>query len=262
MKRLICLLLVLLTLTVSASADILWEPFDNAYYNSAGYENFDYMNRTYVVPEGMTATVYANPTTGGVVKVLEAETRIYIGPYGEIDGELWGAGYPYGDWENEGWVRISRLQLEYDHDAFLQDYGKDITGGEFTAAQVTELNGTVPTWTYPGSGVRDRELIFDGNDYGYNDGLLTCIQHYTDPEGGQWGYVGYYMGSCGWIYLDDLYAEDPAFRLNAPVESTVTDTAPEQAPSGGLILWIGIPVLLLCIGTGLLILWLKRKTAK
>lgn len=259
MKRLLCLLLILLALTVSASADILWEPYENAYYNTAGYENFEYMNRTYVVPEGMTATIYDSPKTGGERKVLEAGSRIYIGPYAEIDGELWGAGYPYGDWETEGWVRLARLQLEYDHDAFLQDHGDQVQGGEFTAARAEELNGTVPTWTYPGSGILDRELVFDGTDYGYNDGLLTYIQLYTDPEGGQWGYVGYYMGSCGWLYLDDLYAEDPSFRLIPEIESTVTDTSPEHAPGSGNLLWITIPILLLCAGTAVLILRLKRK---
>ena len=30
---------------------------------------------------------------------------------------------------------------------------------------------------------------------------------YTDPDGGRWGYVGYYMGRFGWVYLDDPETE-------------------------------------------------------
>ena len=87
MKRIVCLLLTLLLLTVTACADVLWEPWEDDYYQ-AHMEEMEGVNRIYVVPEGMTVNVYRSPKTGGLVDTLEGGTRVYVGFSIEIDGEL------------------------------------------------------------------------------------------------------------------------------------------------------------------------------
>ena len=256
-------LILLISLPITASADILWEPLENDYYETHGGNFQSYKDRTYVVPEGMTANLYQSPETGGLIKTLVAGTRIYIGPCSEINGETWAAGYPYGDWENEGWVRLDRLQLEYDHEDFLEDFADDITSSDAilagAAIPVTELNGKVQTWTYPGSGLSDRTLTFDGTEESYNDGMLTFTRIYTDPNGGQWGYIGYYMGRCGWAYLEDLYSTNPPTSPQT-LESTVTDTAPEEDdPILTSLKWTIIPVIILVVGTAAVIVRCKRR---
>ena len=89
--------------------------------------------------------------------------------------------------------------------------------------------------------------------------MMSFQQIYTDPDGGRWGYIGYYMGRCGWVFLDDPYADPPALSLSPQVENTVTDTTPEEPVSGTSILWIVLPVALLVISTGLLILRMRKK---
>lgn len=265
MKRMFTALLtfaLLFSLSVPASADILWEPYDNSYY-MAHTEDMTTIAAAYGVPEGMTVNLYTSPTNGHLIKTLEAGTRVYVGFSTTVGGEVWATGYAYGDWENEGWFRLGRLQKEYCHDDFIKDYAESITNAEetLTAAAISteKLNGDVPTWTWPGSGVPDGTLPFDGSERGYNDGLLTFSRIYTDPEGGQWGYVGYYMGHCGWVYLDDVYTDNPPVRLYPEVENTVTDTSAEESAPVGTTLWILVPVAVLILATGSIIAIMKKK---
>ena len=229
MKKLVSLAFSLLLMTLCilpAAADILWEPYENDYYMNRGYENFTGIARNYYVPDGMTVNLYESPKGGKLIKTLEAGARVYVGFSETIDGEVWGVGYPLDDWETEGWFRLGRLQLEYDHSAFMEEFSDQIeaTSGSINATLLTD---PVPTWTYPGSGVIDITLDCNWKEVQFNDGKLEYRQLYTDPEGGQWGYVGYFMGHCGWIYLDDLHDETPpAFPQES--ENTVTDTRPTE----------------------------------
>lgn len=260
MKKLLVLLLVTILLTVCAlpaSADILWEPYDNDYYMRKSYESFTGIARIYDVPDGMTVNFYESPERGRLIKTVEAGTRIYVGFSQTLQGEVWGVGYPLGDWETEGWFRLGRLQLEYDHEAFCKDFSdriEAVTG----SMDATRLTAPVPTWTYPGSGVIDTTLNCIWEENQFNDGKLEYRQLYTDPDGGQWGFVGYFMGPCGWIYLDDLYTETPPSFPQTP-ENTVTDTSPtEDAPTPSLV-WIAILVAAVVAATAVTILVFKKK---
>lgn len=259
LRRIFSLFLIVLVFVLPASADILWEPYDNQYYNNSGYENFSYMDKTYVVPEGMTANLYKNPETGGLIKTLESGTRIYIGPYATINGETWGAGYAYGDFENEGWVRLDRLHQEYDHEAFYAEYGNQFVS---TADKLTkaDVSGDIYTWTFPGSGTADRIIPADVLGGDYNDGVMDFQFVYTDPDGGRWGYVGYYMGRCGWVWLDDPSNAEPPVLLYPEQSSTVIDTSPEQDPGNGMsLLWIALPVAAVVLLTAAALVLLKKR---
>lgn len=261
MKRLITLAAAFLLLTtwiLPASADVLWEPYDNSYYQTHS-DDLHYLKQTYVVPENSTVNLYKSPVGGGLIKTLEAGTRVYVGPYGEINGEIWAAGYAYGDWDNEGWFRLERLQKEYGHEDFTEEYGDSFLA---TDDQLTrdDIDTEIYTWTYPGSGQGDGVIPADALGGGYNDGVMDFQFVYTDPDGGRWGYVGYYMGHCGWVYLDDPEnPEPPIFPQTA--NNTVTQTGKEAHPgaASGLI-WILIPALLIVTAAAIVILRKKART--
>ena len=261
LRKFFALLLVLLVFVLPASADVLWEPYENQYYSNADYRDFTYLGQTYFVPDGMTANIYKNPETGGLIITYAAGTRIYIGPSIEIDGELWGCGYVYGPNDIEGWVRLNRLQKEYSNADFLEDYAAQISYDP-VILDTTELNGEIPSWTFPGSGIPQRTLTFTGEFVEYNEGKLECHTIYTDAEGHRWGLVGYYMGPTGWIYLEDLYTTQPPVYTYDQLNSTVTDTSPEEDPGGSSMVWIAIPVAVLVLGTAIAIVLLKKKSKK
>ena len=257
MKRKFFALLTALTLAfalaVTASADVLWEPTDVNY----DYEKSETVTRTYYVPDGMTVNLYKSPNGGTLIKTLEAGTRVYVGFRQEVGGEVWGVGYPEGDYQNEGWFRLGRLQLEYDNEEFLKDHEVSEQEGSITDYKIQDQ---IYTWTYPGSGILDRTIPEISTTY--NDGKLEYRCVYTDPDGGRWGYVGYYMGRCGWIYLDDLENPNPP-QFPQEAENTVTDTSPTEDASGGSQIWIVVAlVAVLVAGTGILIVCLKRNNKK
>lgn len=256
MKRKLFALLMALTLafalTVSVSADLLWEPTD-VYYD---YEKCETVARTYYVPEGMTVNLYKSPDGGALIKTLEAGTRVYVGFRQEAGGEVWGVGYPIGDYQNEGWFRLGRLQLEYDHEEFMREHEVSEQEGVITDYQIQDQ---IYAWTYPGSGILDSTIPEINPDY--NDGKLEYHSVYTDPDGGRWGYVGYYMGRCGWIYLDDLENPNPP-QFPQEAENTVTDASPTENAPLNFSLWIiVILVAVVVIATGIIIC-LKRKNKK
>lgn len=258
MKRLFSLLLTLLllgTLTLTASADVLWEPDDPSY----DYNNAQTIARIYDVPDGQTVNFYASPKDRRPASVLQPGDRVYVGFSQMVGDELWGVGYALSGDYSEGWFRLGRLQLEYDNECFLRDFSDQLSTGTLTY-QVADLTGDIPTWTYPGSGISDGVLQIAGSDTDYNEGQLSFGTIYTDPDGGQWGYVGYYMGHYGWAYLTDLYAaETPLFPQQAA--STVTETGPESEAAASVL---SVSTVLILIGavviiTGALIVILKKK---
>lgn len=260
MKKLFCLLLVLLLVTVTASADVLWEPYENDYYWKHA-EAMSVIAAKYEVPQGMSVNIYTAPVNGTLLTTMEEGTVVYVGFSTTENGELWGTGYPLGDFDNEGWFRLGRLQKLYSHKEFVNDYADQIAAEEAWLI-AADIGGTVYTWTYPGSGVSDgileHELLSSGSDY--NDGKVSYSLVYTDPEGGRWGYIGYHMGHVGWMYLENPTDPEPALRLYPEVENTVTDTDPEglrtaPAPYGKIFAMVGILIAL----TALAIVHLRQK---
>lgn len=235
MKKLLVLLLSLLmvcSMAVTASADILWEPFNDSFYD---HKSCATVAATYFVPENSTVTLYKSPKDSTVLAVCEAGTRIYVGFKQTVNGEEWGVGYAYGDYETEGWFRLGRLQKEYNHQDFIIDFGIECTQDDSVIITKDDVEGDIPTWTYPGSGVQDGMIPYDALGGDYNDGVVSFQKLYTAPDGSRWGYVGYYMGRCGWVWLDDPDNAETPLLVQTP-EITVTDKSPtEQAPTGKIL---------------------------
>lgn len=252
------LLLALVTsLLCPAWADVLWEPVGDTFYDRHA-QSCETVDRVYVVPEDSSLTLYRSPEDGTVVAQYFGGERMYVNQSLNVGGELWAVGYPLSDYDTQGWFRLGRLQLEYDTEQFIQDFQASFTEyqGQLDEYQVQDQ---LYTWTYPGSGVYDS--VFTPDLLG--DMPITCQYVYTDPEGGQWGYVGYYMGRCGWVYLDHPESDrPPVFPQEAA--NTVTETGPETAP-GPLwhrsIVWaMGLIVLVTAVTAGLLLRsWNQRK---
>ena len=255
LKRLISIALVLLVFALPVSADVLWEPFDNKYYSS-NYEGLEYMDRTYYVPDGMTANLYESPVSSTIVKTLEAGTRIYIGPYGEINGETWAAGYVYYDFD-EGWLRLDRLQLEYDHEAFEADFGNQfvVTDDRLTRE---DIDGDIQTWTYPGSG----RICGDFETLHQDDCPLQPDVTWTDGDGRVWGRVGYYMAARGWVCLsepdnEELPVTEHSYDLYPAGDLSQVGGAPAPVALGSLWAVCGA-VALVCGVTAFLIFRMKK----
>ncbi|MBQ9968650.1 MAG: hypothetical protein IJO88_08005 [Oscillospiraceae bacterium] len=260
MKKLFCILMTVMLLTVGVSADVLWEPYDNDYYWKH-YQQASTVAAVYEVPDGLTVNVYTAPVGGKCIKTLEEGTAVYVGFSLKENGEIWATGYPLGDFETEGWFRLGRLQKRYSHEEFVNDNADQIAAEEGWLV-ASEVGGTIYTWTYPGSGVSDgileEELLSSGSDY--NDGMVSYGLVYTDPDGGRWGYIGYHMGHVGWMYLDDPTDPGPALQLHPEVVNTVTDTAPEEdmttAPAYGKVFAaVGVVIAI----TALLIVHIRKK---
>lgn len=231
MKKLCSLLLIVLlvcSMVISASADVLWEPIGDKFYD---HKKATTIAKTYFVPEGMTVDLYSAPKRGKLLKTLEAGERVYVGFSQEIFGAEWGVGYTRDGEFTEGWFRLGRLQKEYDHKDFVNEFGDTFTndGPVFTK---DDIQSTVYTWTVPGSGLGDGTISAEALQGSYNDGKLDFQHVYTDPEGGKWGYVGYFMGHCGWVWLDDPTNPEPPYHAYYEAENTVTNTYEEENAPG------------------------------
>ena len=253
---LICLCLMF-ALTLTASADILWEPYTNDYYD---YKKVETVAAAYMVPDGMTVNLYESPERAVILTTWQPGTRVYVGFRQEVNGESWGVGYAYGDYENEGWFRLGRLQKEYSSDDFMSTYGAECLPGDGIVLTEDDITGTVYTWSYPGSGVGAGNIPAEAVGGDYNDGVISFHTIYTDPDGGHWGHVGYYMGRVGWVYLDDPCAEEAPLFPQSPA-STVTDSSPtEESPTPGISLWLVVSlVAAVVLVSGILLVLTRRK---
>lgn len=260
MKKIFCILMTILLLSVNVSADILWEPFDNDYYWD-NYQHATTVAAIYEVPEGSTANIYTAPVGGTLIQTLEAGTAVYVGFSLEENGEVWATGYPLGDLDTEGWFRLGRLQKQYSHKEFINDNADQIAAEEAWLI-AKDVGGDLYTWTFPGSGISDgviEQEVLEA-DTGYNEGKVSYGLVYTDPNGGRWGYIGYHMGHVGWMYLDDPTSPEPPLKLYPQGISTVTDTAPEEDRTeppayGKVFAAVGIVI----AATALLIVHIKKK---
>jgi len=231
MKKMFVLLLSVLmvgSLIVTASADILWAPTEDKAFN---HEKAILIDATYYVPDDMTVNLYSSPVGGKLLQTMEAGQKVYVGYSQEFSTEVWGVGYAKDENHQEGWFRLGRLQKEYDHKDFMAEHEAELTN-DAPVFTKDDISSTVYTWTYPGSGVQSSSIPAEALRGNYNDGKLEFHYVYTDPTGGRWGYVGYFMGRCGWVWLDDPTNSEPTYRAEPNVTSTVTDTSEtEKAPS-------------------------------
>lgn len=208
-----CLLFAVMLFPVSAFADVIYEPTDEFYEkhrNECVHENEVY---SAMGPENC-AVFYKSPENKKINFTLEnGESIRIIEIYTDKKDISWGYADSYK--ENRavsGWVPMEYMWKEYNSDMFFSQYRDQIKNGNRTINK----DGTVEKinfWVYPGS-----ESCFEYTPY---EDFKPNVQNiFTDEQGREWGFIGYYMGRWdAWIFMDDPGAD---FKEIYP------DAAPER----------------------------------
>lgn len=201
MKRKLIALLTAMLLTVAlatpAFADLIWEPYGDAFYERHRDE-ITYHDRAYITngAEGYV-TVRTSPDSFTEVVNLSNGTRFFvIHVWEDKDGTQWGIGYPAGMFDYKGWVRLSDMAMVYDYICFNEDHGGEFRDYDGSEDHLTEAY----VYTYPG-GVVKSKLEQGSGDYRFTDSFQNL---YTDENGLRWTFISYYMGHRdGWVCIDD-----------------------------------------------------------
>lgn len=213
------------TMTVTASADVIWEPYESDFYqkHQEGAEHF-YNAREFV--SEVDVDIYDEPYKN-VIDTIKAGTPQYVTlALTDDDGVRWGSfGYANGSLHRDVWICLDGMSLVYDSTEFIKDHE-----GEFTAYN-GELVGdsfegkTVYQWKYPGSSEVTAADYFPEDFENYFDRV------YTD-EHGSWGYIGYMMGERDvWIYLDDPTNPAPEKLADILSQTDTIVTLPPEKPA-------------------------------
>lgn len=226
-------------LSVTASADVIWEPYESDFYQQYMDNAESFYNAREFVSD-VDVDIYDEPYKN-VVGTIKAGTPQYVSlALTDGDGVRWGSFWYWdGNSGYDAWICLDGMSLVYDSTEFIKDHE-----GEFT-----EYNGelvgnsfegkTVYKWKYPGS-----SEVFAA-DYFPEDFENYISQVYKD-DSGSWGHIGYMMGERDvWIYLDDptnpapeklsdilTQTEIVTFASEAPVsEEAVSGTNSENPPT-------------------------------
>lgn len=259
MKKLCSALIALLLaigLATVASADVIWEPYNNSFYNE--HRDDFRLHEAYYYANSPTGAVpcYAQP---GAEKQEELPngTLVYIHYLYTADGTTWGM------MGNEQYVDMDKMLNRHD-DEFFDDHPEVTDTLPEGVACLVPPEATLYTWTYPGGVPTQRE------NYWQEDLTAGCTSFYTDGDGLVWGYINYWFGhqNC-WVCLSDPSNPDLAqpeihqatvyFGENA--EPTVADEDIGQTWDKQPLnpLYIILPLAAAAIAAALLFLWPKKK---
>ncbi len=204
MKRCLSALLaavLLLGLSVSALADVAFEPNDNFYArhrSECRYESRSYYTNG---AEGFVL-VYGSPV-GEARDALPNGTLIHI--YYTYDDGAWGqteyrdGSADDGSSRRAGWVRMSDMVVDYDSRAFYEEHADEFFIKEATLTP--RADAVIYGYKYPGSGI-----VVDELDGAWAVDELYFKELFTDSAGREWGPVGYYYGRRDfWVCLDDPF---------------------------------------------------------
>lgn len=262
MIRILCVVLILLMLPIQVSADIIYEPWDDSFYEEHR-DQCEYHARSYYTagPNG-DVTVYESPESAWEEMKLSNGTVLWISYiYEDPDGITWGY---WAHWEMDwqGWVPMDYLVLIYDGISFEEEYGAQFR--DEPGQLDSQYRGrTIYFWDYPGCRTYSGHTLSETEEY-----LPEYSLCYTDPDGRTWGKIGYYMGhrNC-WICLDDptadfdvLYPE--GIEETEPVTQPLPETEVEEIKPGGnpSIKWIVIASVAGVVAlTAVLLFFLKKK---
>jgi len=247
MKRILIILAVLLFAglpVTKARADIIFEPFEDKFYNTHLEEcSTTYYWSSYRLKEA--SPVFTSPEDPAVIGTVEKEECFSSNTsWKDKDGRTWyyltGTLLSYSDYERNrfttrtvkaGWIPEDACEQLYDATLFEQDHQKDF--GEAVSPKISEpITATV--FSYPNGPVMRTLELPASTDDGMN---FSCQNSYTDEYGRKWGYVGYFCGPVnGWVYLEDLAADYDAVIKDLPekpTEPTVSASASSEDKKDG-----------------------------
>ena len=253
--------ILLLGCSVSASADVAFEPKDDFY--SRHRSECQYENRSYYTSGAEGYVLVYNSPVGSAKSSLLNGTCIRI--YYTYDDGAWGqteyqnydmsGGYAW----NSGWVRMSDLIVDYDSRAFCDDHASEFIVKEATLQP--RLGAIIYGYKYPGSGI-----VVDELDGAWATDELYFKEIFTDPAGREWGQIGYYYGHRDfWVCLDDPFNGTLEADENYHDVRTAPATSEEEAAaalraakSPTLYLYAGAVAMIL-LAAAVLVVALRRK---
>lgn len=201
MRKVLCLLLslcLLACLAVGVSADVIWEPYGDSFYDDHR-EEMQYENRFYKA----TADLAQYDEPGGkilnesIVFADELFSVQYV--YEDENGTLWGNCYIPG--ADSAWVNLVGCVRPYDRTDFNADYGDQFEAIE-TQPDISFYADEVPLYDYPGAANALYNMIVESD----SEYLPEYAHTYTDEAGNVWGELLYFRGMNGWVLLKgDIY---------------------------------------------------------
>lgn len=246
----------ILMVPLAAYADVLVEP-NNDFYSRHRDECTPLNRSFYANGEGGSVSLKKQPGSKAEVAAVENGEVLYIMFMYNHKGELWGVAELYAQdkptnpW-HAGWIPMNQLLLVYDYISFAEEHQADFYPytGSYDALKTAKK---IVLWPWPGSGKTQGSLeaIEDEN--------FQVSHAYTDEQGREWGFVGYWYGRRNaWVCLNDPANSDiPAF--NPAPQPDIWQPGAADAPKGGLSVPIFIVILVaaLVVGTAVLIrvLW-------
>lgn len=263
MKRLYCLLLALvlvLAMAPAVRADVIYIPEDDFLE--------DHMFRCIEVRRSFRALtdvkVYQSPESATVKGTLAQGDAVHI-YYQYVDDQRNRWGY-VEDYETRiyGWVPMAYLELIYDYISFKQDYGHLFREEEWELP-AEYAKSEIRFWKYPGSEVFH---IFKMAEWG-GDWMPSSSTLYTDQDGREWAFIGYYYGhQDAWICVSDPTADfetlypsgAPEVEITEPGETEPTIPDVEIKPNSSLSpVAVGVGVVLCVAVTAVILVNMKKK---
>ena len=252
MRKLICLILALAVAILPVFADIIWEPYNDPFYDRHR-EEFTFCREVYETAFAVDAL--REPYGEKVCTIPEGEAingeHIYTGE----DGVTWIlSDYMLdGDWKTI-YVRADQVVNRYDRE-FLQDFGAELAAEPPEGIGAITIQEGFLFWTYPGG------LPWEGaGSLVELDAAEVCQWYYTDPQGDVWGYVDYHFGRHeSWICLTAMTDPD---RPGATIPEELQPKIPEQQTAEekkGMQPIIFLPIAVAVGASVMLLLWPKKK---
>jgi hypothetical protein len=218
MKRLfvlMALMVLVLSLPLSVSADLIYEPRDDFYEQHR--EECKHVDQKYVAngPDGKLI-VYTSPKNPLIQTVLPNRETIYISfVYTSAAGMEWGCVTLWAE-DIIGWVPMAYVVPIYNSSDFWNEFEDRIKDEDGIVS--TSADQKIYFWEYPGS--EDYSTTTVGDPQYAPDYYTTFV----DDAGRKWGQTGYYQGiHGGWICLDEpsadyatLYATHPPQQVSKP----------------------------------------------
>lgn len=225
MKKVYCMLGIVICCvlhSVSARADMIWEPDDSFYESHSG--ECTYVNRQFTAngPEGKVI-LYKSPELPVETDTWENGYQTYISfTYTDSDGIVWGV----YDGKPGGWMPMAYMEVVYDSISFREEHSADLVEqtGEL---DMRYLRKEIKLWKYPGS---EQCAAIEAGDHTPSYQTL-----YVDRGGHSWGWVGYYYGHKDvWVCIDQPTADfDELYPDGAPEPEEKTEDVPPGNSDAG-----------------------------
>jgi hypothetical protein len=192
---LLCLVLAL-SLTSAALADVIYEPADDFYFSHL--EECGHVNRSFYVNAPSGAAEYAAEPGGKVSGSYPNGQEVYVSAtYTDKSGADWGYAEIFDSGE-KGWALLSDLLLNTTARASMRSSAPrsgNTTGPASTSGRKPPSSGPTPSpATHAGT---------LGPENGFNE-ELTFYESWTDEQGRLWGHIGYFYGIRDrWVCVSD-----------------------------------------------------------